>query len=282
MSRAGEVSEVSQKPKPRAADTTPAPSPATSPAPSRPALNYYEHSRSPLVSLAFVFPLVVLYEVGTQMQEAVILREAAPRHVIAFTLMQQFFALFGATGRHLPALAIVGILIAWHMARRDSWNIRWPALGAMAVEGAVLCLPLLIMGVALSYVMRDLPLAAGLGDPSSLAAASAPPKDLLILCLGAGIYEELVFRLILLTLLGMVLKDLLLFPPTLTAVVAVLLSAVAFSAYHYLAPEPFAWRTFAFRTLAGIYFGVLFLLRGFGVTAATHAAYDILVLLVLP
>jgi hypothetical protein len=64
--------------------------------------------------------------------------------------------------------------------------------------------------------------------------------------------------------------------------VVVLLSAVIFSGYHYLGAETFQFRTFAFRSLAGIYFGVLFLTRGFGVTAATHAAYDILVLLVLP
>ena len=109
----------------------------------------------------------------------------------------------------------------------------------------------------------------------------------MVLCLGAGIYEELVFRLIILTVLSLVIKDLLLFPARMTGMTVVLLSAVMFSAYHYLGSEAFhwhavaSWRTFAFRTLAGIYFGVLFLTRGFGVTAATHAAYDILVLLAL-
>src|SRR5204863_6796768 len=115
-----------------------------------------------------------------------------------------------------------------------------------------------------------------------------PSRDVLVLCLGAGIYEELVFRLILLTVLSLLVKDLLLFPRRMTALFVVLASAVLFSSYHYLGAEAFhwnsiaGWRTFAFRTLAGIYFGVLFLTRGFGITAATHAAYDILVLLVLP
>ena len=115
-----------------------------------------------------------------------------------------------------------------------------------------------------------------------MVAARLPPDDLLILCLGAGLYEELVFRLILLTLLTLVFKDLLQFPRRASALAVVLVSAVIFSGYHYLGPEAFRWRTFAFRGLAGIYFGVLFLTRGFGVTAATHAAYDILVLLILP
>ena len=108
-----------------------------------------------------------------------------------------------------------------------------------------------------------------------------PTDDLLILCLGAGIYEELVFRLIVLTILTLLVKDLLQCPGRFGTLLVVLISALMFSGYHYLGPEPFHWRTFAFRTLAGIYFGVLFLARGFGVTAATHAAYDILVLLVL-
>jgi membrane protease YdiL (CAAX protease family) len=55
----------------------------------------------------------------------------------------------------------------------------------------------------------------------------------------------------------------------------VLLSSLAFSAYHYLGSEAFEWRSFAFRTLAGIYFGIIFIWRGFGITSGAHAAYDI-------
>ena len=245
---------------------------------------YFEHSRSPLASLEFVLPLVIVYELGTHGLAAEGTR-GAPQHVIAFTLMQQFFGLFGATARHLPGMAVVGVLLAWHVARKDPWKVRWPTLGGMAAEGTFLCLPLLAMSVVLAHLFRELPLA---GTTAAMAARAAPSGDLLVLCLGAGIYEELVFRLILLTLLSLLVKDLLLFPGWLTAAVVVVLSALMFSLYHYLGAEVFhwgsvaSWRTFAFRTLAGIYFGVLFLTRGFGVTAATHAAYDILVLLVLP
>ena len=247
---------------------------------------YFEHSRTPLVSLAFVLPLIVLYEVGTARPSAPA-DAAAPHHIIAFTLLRQFFALFGATGRHLPAMAVVGILLAWHLARRDPWKVRWTVLGGMAGEGILLSVPLLAMGVALAHLFHHLPLAAP-GSPHPLGAASLPSRDVMVLCLGAGIYEELVFRLIALTVLSLLVRDLLLFPAKATWLTVVLASALMFSAYHYLGAETFhwqtlsGWRTFAFRTLAGIYFGVLFLTRGFGVTAATHAAYDILVLLALP
>jgi hypothetical protein len=239
---------------------------------------YLEHSSSPLVALVFVLPLILIYELGTR-TTGLEPRPAAgtPQHVIAFTLLQQFFGLFGATGRSLPALAVAGILLAWHVARGDRWSVRWPVLGGMAMEAAFLSVPLLALSVVLAHLLRGVPLAAH----PALGASRMPSDDLLILCLGAGIYEELVFRLILLTVLTLLVRDLLQFPKRLALPLVVLLSAVIFSGYHYLGPEPFAWRTFAFRSLAGIYFGVLFLSRGFGVTAATHAAYDILVLLVL-
>jgi CAAX prenyl protease-like protein len=242
-------------------------------------VGYLEHSSSPLVSLAFVLPLILIYEIGTRGASAATPAAPPPPHVIAFTLLQQFFALFGVTGPSLPALAVVGILLAWHVARKDRWRVRWTTLTGMAVEGAVLSLPLLALSVVLAHLLRVLPLAAA---HASLRASRMPTDDVLILCLGAGIYEELVFRLIIITVLTLVMKDLLQFSRLPATLGVVLVSAVLFSGYHYLGPETFRWRTFAFRTLAGIYFGALFLTRGFGVTAATHAAYDILVLLILP
>lgn len=241
---------------------------------------YLEHSSSPLVSLAFVAPLILIYELGTRgvPQGA---NASIPQHVIAFSLLRQFFGLFGATFSALPALAVVGILLAWHVARRDRWRVRLPTLGGMALEGSLLGLPLLAMSATLAHLMRSIPLAST-GAGSALGLTDLPSDDLFILCLGAGIYEELVFRLILLTTLSLIVKDLLQFPRWPATLLVVSISAVMFSGYHYLGAESFHWRTFAFRSLAGVYFGTLFLTRGFGVTVSTHAAYDIMILLILP
>ena len=66
----------------------------------------------------------------------------------------------------------------------------------------------------------------------------------------------------------------------------VVLSAVSFSLYHYQLPwlfcsgsEQFEWQSFVFRALAGIYFGMIFMWRGFGLTAGAHASYDITIVL---
>ncbi len=220
--------------------------------------SYLNESERPLVSLLFLLPLIVIYEVGIH------LSYSRPLH--AFTLLQDFFRLFGATGQHLPALAVIGILLTWHIARKDSWRVRGSTLFAMTLESVILGVPVVIFGLVLVHY---LPL---LND-----AAAADLPGLIVLSCGAGVYEELVFRLGGLTLLSLVLIDFLDLRKALAIPLMVLFSSAAFALYHYLGTEAFEWRSFAFRSGAGVYFSVVFLLRGFGITAATHSAYDIII-----
>jgi len=102
--------------------------------------------------------------------------------------------------------------------------------------------------------------------------------------IGAGIYEELVFRLILICILMLLLQDVLRLDHKNSIVLSILISAALFSAHHHVdfitgqpnAKDLFNWTRFAFRTIAGIYFAILFAIRGFGITAGTHAFYNII------
>jgi membrane protease YdiL (CAAX protease family) len=227
---------------------------------------YWRESELPLASLLFLFPLIIIYEVGTRFFTSGALA-GREEQVIAFTLLSRFFSLFGAHGRHLPPLAVIVILLVWHIARRDRWHVAGQTLVGMAVESATWAMPLLIFGFVFSRYF-------------TLAGFAGQSRDDVILVLGAGVYEELVFRLILFTFLSLVLRDAFQFPSSWSAFLIVVISGLLFSIYHYLSPsEDFRLQTFAFRTLAGIYFGVLFLTRGFGITAATHATYDVLIVL---
>jgi hypothetical protein len=226
---------------------------------------YVHESELPLTSLVFLLPLIVIYEIGT-LYFTTAAQHGYEQQIIAFTMMQRFFRLFGVHGQHLPALAVCTILLCWHLARRDKWQVNLGTLIGMTAESVLLALPLLALS---REVARYVP----------LAMLRASRQDVVIMSLGAGVYEELVFRLILFTLLSLLVKDLIRARGWTVNLGIVLLSGFAFSCYHYLSPlEHFQWRSFAFRTLAGIYFGVLFLFRGFGITAATHASYDILIL----
>ena len=59
--------------------------------------------------------------------------------------------------------------------------------------------------------------------------------------------------------------------------IAVVASAVIFSAFHYIGPfgDAFTVQSFTFRAIAGLAFSALYVLRGFGLTAWTHALYDV-------
>ena len=114
--------------------------------------------------------------------------------------------------------------------------------------------------------------------PLSGRAAGGDWRTLFVLSLGAGIYEEMVFRLVALTLLHLLLRDVLKLPRFWSYLCMVVVSSVAFAAYHYLGSEAFSWRSLAFRTIAGVYFALLFLRRGFGVSAFSHSAYDMFVI----
>jgi len=237
-----------------------------------PASSYFRRSELPLTSLAFLLPLMVLYEVGTRAFTFDPVHQTEQR-IIAFNLMQRFFLLFGATGRYMPAVAVSIVLICWHVARRDKWKVRPAHVAGMGLESVVLAIPLLIAArVAERYLSHVSLSAAGMS-----AAKLAGAKSLFVLSLGAGVYEELIFRLVAFTVLSFVLIDLLEMRKGLGSLLVVVISSALFAGYHYLGDEPFRWWTFAFRTLAGLYFGVVFLCRGFGITAGSHAAYDICV-----
>lgn len=232
---------------------------------SAPARQYLRESEQPLTCLMFLLPMILTYEVGTAYFTTAA-QHGREQQIVAFTLLQRFFRLFGVHGQHLPALAVAMILIASHVISKARWQFSLTTLAGMAAECTLLALPLIALGRELA---RYFP----------LATHHANRHDVIIMSFGAGVYEELVFRLIFFSVLSLLLKDVLRFHSFWMHLLVVATSALAFSAYHYLSPlERFQWRAFVFRTVAGGYFGAIFLLRGFGITAGCHAFYDILIL----
>jgi hypothetical protein len=220
--------------------------------------SYLKQSELPLHSLVFLLPAMVLFELGISFH---------PSDPIAFRLLQIFFRQAGATGRFVPLLSVVAILLTWHIVRKDPWEIRFETLWGMLLESLLLALPLMALGISVSRWRIHIPLAAN----TQLWENNA------VLSLGAGVYEEFVFRMGLMTLISILAADIFKLNKWLSNLLMVSASAVLFSLYHYLGAETFQLQSFVFRTAAGVYFGVLFLTRGFGVTCGCHIAYDIMV-----
>ena len=129
----------------------------------------------------------------------------------------------------------------------------------------------LVLGVVLQSILR-------LGGLSSGGPGSGLMQNL-ALSVGAGLFEEIIFRVILLNLLFLLLSPLLK-KKVVAAVFSVLLASFLFSLSHYVGTMADTWQlySFMFRWVAGLLFTVLYFVRGFAITAYTHALYDIWVL----
>lgn len=254
-------------------------------------LSYWADSRRPLVSLVFLLPLLALYECGVfwlNGDQAGTLRNGAD------TWMRNWLLQLGFDRPWILPLLIVGILATWHLVVRHPWRVSSETLLGMSAESLLCALLLLVSGQMLSLWFRHLGLSPLVGAPPASLSERAVHA---VSFIGAGIYEEVLFRLMLLPALFVVLRALLI-PTRTSAVLAVLGSSLVFSMAHYLQPAsaaltislepmttaahyvcetPALWFGFGFRLLAGLVFAGLFLMRGFGVTVGCHAFYDLLV-----
>jgi hypothetical protein len=124
------------------------------------------------------------------------------------------------------------------------------------------------MGLLILHVMKEQHLLGPMLFP-------ATALDCTVLSAGAGLHEELVFRLLLLPLLAIALERAVAMPRPLAWTAAAIGSSLLFAGAHHLAGEAFEVYAFTYRTFAGLFFAGIFIARGFAVAAWTHAIYDL-------
>ena len=228
--------------------------------------NYWRYSRSPYYSAVAALPLLVIYEILIVLSQSRYwwIRNAADVWVRTFLMA------FDLQAQHIT-FVLIGISLALiPIAKSRARGIKLKAnyFALMFVE----CLAFsLVLGVLLQSILR-------LGGLSSGGPGSGLLQKL-ALSVGAGLFEEIIFRVILLNLLFLLLSPLLK-KKVVVAVVSVLLASFLFSLSHYLGTMADTWQlySFMFRWAAGLLFTVLYFVRGFAITAYTHALYDIWVL----
>ncbi len=252
-----------------------------------PLTTYWQRSQRPLQSLLFLLPLIVCYEVASVLT-AVPGEPRLPK-IVAESWLGDFFMQFGVTGTYLPPIIVLVVLLSMHFTHRDRFEIEPRLYGFMALESIAMAIPLFVFMLVL---FRDPALQQAAAKFTALATDTASSTSTsgggatsggrwytgLVHALGAGIYEEMLFRLIAISMLHLLLVDVLAIPEHIGATAAVVLSAVAFAMYHFPSLHEIDISRFLFYSIAGIYFAAVFVLRGFGIVAATHAAYDVLVI----
>jgi hypothetical protein len=258
--------------------------------------NYLEQSRRPIYCLLFLAPLIIAYEIGVWREDRALLAEQMLRGLLAPR---------GSAG-FLSGLFVLAVLVGRQIASGQDWKARPAVLGVMLLEAVALTLPLFALHAvvpsrstgpapAAHATTAVEPAAASPGVERAAPPSTAEPADPtpggspeerrrrlvqnIVISLGAGPYEELIFRLFLVELLLWLMTGLLGMERQAAVITAVLISATLFAAYHYLpgTGERFHWGSFLFRTGAGVYFSIVFVVRGYGIAAACHSFYDVLV-----
>jgi membrane protease YdiL (CAAX protease family) len=235
--------------------------------------SYLRLATRPLHILVFLIPLIALYEYGAW---AYLGGSAGERDtILAQRMLEDAFGALGVTGLHVPAILTVVVLVIWHLLARDRWRVRPGVVIGMWAEAAVWTAPLLVLGVILARALGvDMAPAAGGAD---LASASLPER--LTIAIGAGLYEELLFRLLGITLALLVLEDVLRMPKKSAVACALVLTSVAFAWYHSpTSAGAVDWGLATYYAVAGAYFGLVYATRGFGIAVGVHALYDVVVL----
>jgi hypothetical protein len=233
-------------------------------------VGYFRATRHPYPCLLFLLPLLAGYEAGVAWlggTDPESLRNGADNW------LRWGLAAVGLHNPWLPPVAVLLIFILWSWTRQDDRPTdTLGVLSGMGIESVVCALGLWALSRSVAPVLRTLGVSLAVGPGVEPALRQVIPY------VGAGIYEEALFRLLLYSFLRGLLRRIELLPG-LAAVLAALASAALFSAAHHVGPygQPYSNYLFLFRLVAGLYFTALFQLRGFGIVVGAHACYNVLV-----
>jgi Type II CAAX prenyl endopeptidase Rce1-like len=217
-------------------------------------------------SLILIFPLFLAYEVGVMFSSSVNGVDFVTRHV------------FAAVERDRERYLLVQLVLAlcffgYVLYLRSRRPLALPVVLTLVLEAAIYALTL---GSFIVFLLQDV---LGFALAGTAAMALGALGESVVISLGAGVHEELVFRLGLMAGAAALLQ----WSGAghgLAVVLALVGSALVFSLAHHIGPhgDPFQTGVFVYRTLAGAIFGVIFYYRSLAHAVYTHTLYDLYVL----
>jgi hypothetical protein len=264
---------------------------------------YWRESRQPIYTAVLILPFLLVYEIGIILLRSEFINGG---DAIVRTLFGRIFGLMGFNVSFISALVLMVCLLVWQFRQKGSWKLNPPVLIALFFESllyAVILFMLLynIVQYLPASTVRESQASASRTESKARSSPSQPNQphkaqaartrasessprisrkpslqDFVLYC-GAGVYEELVFRVGLLGLLLLVFTKLFHMEHAYAAAWAVVVGAAIFSAFHHIGGEPFTIAAFLQRFFAGVYFAAIYYNRSFGVAAASHALFDMIV-----
>lgn len=236
---------------------------------TNPIKRYFRTTNTLLYSYLISLPLLLLYEV------LIFLAQPDTEQVVRISVDVWIKTLFSYFGRDVISITLILValigLIVLYRERKKLGSLKISYFFTMLIEASFYAFVLaLLISVTVSGLLQMVQL-------SPVETLSTLQQ--LALSLGAGLYEELFFRVILVSALLYAFKKI--FTKQVVAfAVAILLAAAIFSLVHYFGAygDPFTVGSFLFRFLFGLALNAIYLWRGFGMAAWTHAIYDLMII----
>ncbi len=230
-------------------------------------MSYFLQTRSSFYSFLFTIPLFFIYEVGIlflSKDDILVVRNGAD---FLMRSILESFGIFGLYG--LGAIFLIGFIITYIYFFNDKSNksIRPDYLFIMIFESVCWALILYFLLSKFMLVLMN-PIGKTITQQVTLAV-------------GAGIYEEFLFRVMLISGLTGIIDFVFLWSEKVRKAAALIIAAGIFSAFHFVGDygDFFSMELFLLRFFAGIVLGILYIARGFGITAYAHSIYDLIVLI---
>jgi len=230
--------------------------------------SYWQQSKSPFYSLIFTIPLLITYEVmifSFNHSDIIGLRNGAD------VLFRQFFAVFNIYGFYFVGfLVLSALLISYYFYSKHE------IYGKFQGKFFILMVLESLLYALVMFIVVD-----RIGKYFMSVGANPDTNIFIALALGAGVYEEFIFRVVLVSGCLFFLRDLLKLNSLVSVILSVLFASLVFSVFHYLGDfgEVFEVKSFLVRFGAGIFLSALYALRGYGITAYTHTFYDLIVII---
>ena len=230
-------------------------------------MSYLLKSRTSFYSFLFTLPLFFLYEVNIlflSWDDILVVRNGADflmRNIL------ESFDIYGLYG--LGLVFFLGLLVTYifFIKEDQQQEVNVNFLFIMLAESMLWSVVLYFLLFKFMVLLMN-PLGKTILQQVTLA-------------IGAGIYEEFLFRVLLIAGLSGILGFVFMWDKTFKNIIAVVLSGGIFSAFHFMGEygDFFSMELFLIRFFAGLILGVLYMYRGFGITAYTHSIYDLIVLI---
>ncbi|MHC4662196.1 MAG: CPBP family intramembrane glutamic endopeptidase [Planctomycetota bacterium] len=233
---------------------------------------YFERTKDFWNSILLVLPVMIFYQISL-IPVARVNGVDFIYNLIAYFFHKSPYAIWIYVG--FTSLLIL-LMIVLAVVFRHKRNFKWEYLTPLIAECALYAVMLGVIAVIVTrWVIEASPKMAA-------APAVEGPFTILVISAGAGVYEEMVFRLFIFGGLLFLLTTKAEIGKAVAIPVCVIVSSALFSLAHYLGTEPIALASFTFRFIAGVIFCILFAARGFAAAVYTHTIYDIVVLSLSP